>query len=365
MANTVRDVFLRQPTLSFLRPFLQQVHTQARHHAVLYYFIGFCFIVFLIFQHLYDVTSYYDTGVFFLYYCFIILFLLSFTAALVKYFKIATSNCRDNPSRQLFIWAQEQILKDGRFGNGVHGCIIMMVTILIFTTVKTAIPLVHPFQWDKYFMEMDRIIFLGNDPWTLLNMVLGTASVTSAISVLYNIWIIVVAIVLTLALFSGSSQLRLQFLTSTVLSWIIAGNILALVFSSAGPCYYGFVVEGDNPFAAQMEYLNSANTTNTVLSLPIQELLWTSYIENEGKISGISAMPSLHIIFALLIAFYAARLNRAAGAVCMIYAVIIMIGSVHLAWHYAVDGIAALLLAVVIWRLSGWLVRNIELRSPQ
>jgi hypothetical protein len=35
-----------------------------------------------------------------------------------------------------------------------------------------------------------------------------------------------------------------------------------------------------------------------------------------------------------------------------------MIGSVHLAWHYAVDGIAGAGLAIALWYLAGLIVRG-------
>jgi hypothetical protein len=36
--------------------------------------------------------------------------------------------------------------------------------------------------------------------------------------------------------------------------------------------------------------------------------------------------------------------------------VVVQIGSVHLAWHYALDGYAAALLTLAIWRAAGWWV---------
>jgi hypothetical protein len=51
--------------------------------------------------------------------------------------------------------------------------------------------------------------------------------------------------------------------------------------------------------------------------------------------------------------------------------VLIMIGSVHLGWHYAVDGYASVLTIPLIWKLSGMIVeywhartRLVEVPSP-
>jgi hypothetical protein len=32
---------------------------------------------------------------------------------------------------------------------------------------------------------------------------------------------------------------------------------------------------------------------------------------------------------------------------------VILVGSVHLAWHYAVDGLAGILLAAIFWAAAG------------
>jgi membrane-associated phospholipid phosphatase len=88
-------------------------------------------------------------------------------------------------------------------------------------------------------------------------------------------------------------------------------------------------------------------------------MLWESYETSEGMISGISAMPSMHVATAVLF-FLCARgagiawLSWATG----IFAVMIQIGSVLLAWHYAVDGYAGALLALGCWWLAGWWVKR-------
>jgi hypothetical protein len=43
------------------------------------------------------------------------------------------------------------------------------------------------------------------------------------------------------------------------------------------------------------------------------------------------------------------------GAVLWSYAAVVMVGSVHLAWHYALDGYVAAVLTWLLWRGVGWL----------
>ena len=70
--------------------------------------------------------------------------------------------------------------------------------------------------------------------------------------------------------------------------------------------------------------------------------------------AGLSAMPSMHNALAILFALAAFQVGPFIGRVMTGYAMLIWIGSIHLGWHYAIDGIVAALLTWIIWRFSGW-----------
>jgi membrane-associated phospholipid phosphatase len=57
-------------------------------------------------------------------------------------------------------------------------------------------------------------------------------------------------------------------------------------------------------------------------------------------------------------AIIAFKYRRWAGIMMTIFASLIMVGSVMLAWHYAVDGYAGILIAILCWKASGWLIRS-------
>jgi hypothetical protein len=61
----------------------------------------------------------------------------------------------------------------------------------------------------------------------------------------------------------------------------------------------------------------------------------------------------MHVGSATLLALFGWRLNRAAGIALTIFAVLIMLGSVHLGWHYAIDGYVAALGTTLIWFITG------------
>jgi hypothetical protein len=76
--------------------------------------------------------------------------------------------------------------------------------------------------------------------------------------------------------------------------------------------------------------------------------------------SGISAMPSVHNALAALFAMASFKLNRIAGWLLTFYAAFIWIGSIHLGWHYALDGIVAIALTFGIWHVCGRIADRLE-----
>lgn len=244
-----------------------------------------------------------------------------------------------------------------RMANGIPMVIAMFFFIRTFDEIKAQIPLYNPFSWDQTFMELDRMIHFGVDPWVLLQPVLGYAPVTFVINVVYNLWFMVMWIIwMWLAFSTAFTHLRLQFFLTFMLCWSIGGSLLAVLLSSAGPCYYGLLGLSPDPFAPLMSYLNEVDKTFPVWALNVQDTLWSGYLGEQSLIVGISAMPSLHNATALLFAFVGWRVNRTLGILLSVFAVFILIGSVHLGWHYAVDAYLGAAITVPLWWVSGRIV---------
>jgi hypothetical protein len=90
--------------------------------------------------------------------------------------------------------------------------------------------------------------------------------------------------------------------------------------------------------------------------LETQRGLWSAVANGRVVVGGgVSAFPSLHVALPLLGVCAGWREARWLAWALIAYAVVLWIGTVHLGWHYAVDGEASALLIYPIWRLSGWL----------
>lgn len=238
------------------------------------------------------------------------------------------------------------------------GTVLLLIPVFgsTFTFFKNAIPALNPYSWDAVFTEWDAMMHGSIHPWVLLQPVLGYPVVTSGINFLYALWLFIMYGLLAMQAFDNSNPaLRMRFLLSFVLSWIILGTFGAIVFSSMGPCFDAGIASNTGPYAPLMGYLKETSESFPVWALNLQQFLWESYQHNKaGMGSGISAMPSMHVAMAVLMALFGWEYSRPAGIALTAYALVIFIGSIHLAWHYALDGYAGAIGAWIIWKLVGF-----------
>jgi hypothetical protein len=148
------------------------------------------------------------------------------------------------------------------------------------------------------------------------------------------------------------SQLRRQFFLTYMLSWAIIGSAMATWLASVGPCFMGPLL-GDARFDAQMAYLNAANDQIPIMTLRVQDLLLEWHLSaQDGLGAGITAMPSMHCAIAFLYWLAMRRVSPRLGIVFAAFFIITWVSSVHLAYHYAVDGLVSLVAVAILWKIA-------------
>ena len=244
----------------------------------------------------------------------------------------------------------KQYLADRRrLAHGLPMVLVMILFMYVFVELKAKIPGINPYSWDAAIAGFEAKLHFGLQPWQILQPVLGHPIITFLINVNYNAWFAVMWIVWVYFAFSErTSETRTRFFLTFFIAWIIGGGLMAIYFSSAGPCYYGRIGLSPDPFAGLMIYLRGVNETYPIWAIQVQDLLWDGY-SGQSSIDGISALPSMHNGTALLFALAGFRIGRTAGWLLTAHAVLIFIGSVHLAWHYAVDSYLAWILTLALW----------------
>jgi hypothetical protein len=273
-------------------------------------------------------------------------------SAMIRLYTLYREGCQ-TPLASLTQSFAQSLLADERPGNIFHSVLAFTPLMISFADLKEQIPNIEPFSWDKTFMHWDRVLGFGKLPWQWLQPLVGHPVITTVLNFNYDLWFVVMFGCLFWQAFAArGGLLRMQFLLAFAFAWFIGGNVLAVIFSSAGPCFYGHLFPND-PYAAQMAYLHATDQHWPIWSLHVQDLLWQAHIKGAGAVSGISAMPSMHVMSSTLMTLLAWRTNKWLGAWFSAFTSLIVIGSVALAWHYFVDAIAAITLALAFWAMAG------------
>lgn len=224
------------------------------------------------------------------------------------------------------------------------------VFLFVFVGFKGAIPIFHPFALDEVFMGLDRALHFGRDPWRLLQPLFGQPLMTKALDVLYYVWFTVNILMVAWFAWREDTRERRRFFLTYLLAWVLLGNVAALALSSAGPCFFDLATGALGPYAEQMAYLRGVDVSYALTTLEVQGMLLAAYNATEvHAIEGIAAMPSLHVAMPFVFAMVTSRSSRVLSRCFVVFGILILIGSVHLGWHYAVDGYAAILGALAIY----------------
>jgi hypothetical protein len=243
--------------------------------------------------------------------------------------------------------------------------LLFAALIAAFNCFKQMVLPLAAFSFDPLLARADRIFFFGNDGWRLTHALLGSPEATLIVDRLYHGWFLPMAlgVILCAWLPASTYRLRTQYLLSYIAVWIGLGSILAFLFPSAGPCFYSHFIGPSAEFDGLMARLDEIEALNgePLMALRNQSYLIQAHGGDRLLIGGgISAMPSVHNGLAFLFALAAWHVSRPLGYLFGAYAVAIWIGSIHLAWHYGLDGVAAMALTFGIWRVCGTIADRLE-----
>jgi hypothetical protein len=228
--------------------------------------------------------------------------------------------------------------------------IVFPLFLASYTAVKTAIPFLAGYSWDPFWADADRLLF-GQDAWRIAYSWLGT-SAALPLEWFYTVaWGLTLMFILALVPLNAAPRFTTMFYSAMMATWLLGGVAFAYLFSAAGPVFAHLT--NSNPhdqFADLRVFLGSSlppsspiRLTQTYLASALQ-----SHVAVKG--GGISAMPSMHLGVASTYVFAAKRTRWFAPA--MLFWLTIFVASAYFGYHYWIDGIAAVLLAAVLWRVS-------------
>jgi len=236
-----------------------------------------------------------------------------------------------------------------------------------FLEMKSLIPYLMPHKWDLFFSRLDFWIFGGRHPYEYLEFLIQWPWLYRLLSYIYHgLWpVVCCSVVAYSAAISPESFSKSRFLLSFFLSWIIVGSICAIAFDSGGPVFFREYT-GLATYDPLVDQLRRAAGSNESGAYGLVQLLKTHQSPSLAAPPGlgISAMPSMHVSAAFLVFLHSRVAGRLATALGLVYFAVIYILSIALGWHYAVDGLASIVLTLGIWKLAGLLV-NCQPSAPR
>lgn len=286
-----------------------------------------------------------------------LLFLLFGAGVTISLFAVISAQVMLQRPKQLLPALRDRLLANdlpNRLTIGVPVALALPVFFSLFTSIKDGLSRMVPFYADPTIIAIDRTIHGGVDAWRVLHPLLGNGPVIFALNFFYNIWFAVMFIILFCITFSTKNvRIRAQYLVAFVLTWAVLGNFVATAFASVGPAFLG-PFYGDTTFSPLMNYLQITDATYPIWALRTQGMLLANAALDGPRVgSGISAFPSVHVAIATLNAIYLWRFGGLARWASFAFLIVIQLGSVHLAWHYGIDGYASMLATPIIWMVAG------------
>ena len=231
-----------------------------------------------------------------------------------------------------------------RLAEILRTLIVLKLVLLIYCNIKQAIPFINGHLYDEQLLRLDTIFHFGVNPNLLLVRLCGDNMISFFFDGCYAAWYVIKPFVLAYFLAVAGFELRSRFFGAYFSMWIV-GGIMALLLPSLGPIY------------VKPEWFESLNCP---LASFLQQMLITHYrqaLADPGSYrvfiyEGIAAFPSLHVGIVALFSFFLFERVAVAGWLMCGYTVIVLLGSVLLGWHYAVDGYVAILMAFLLFRYS-------------
>jgi len=196
---------------------------------------------------------------------------------------------------------------------------------------------------DTMLLRWDRAIFFGHDPAVLLHSLLGQHDAAFVLLVIYESFSTLVSISFVAAVvFTRRIRDGYVFIASAAWVWILGVGSYYLI-PSLGPFH-----SAPRDFAG----LPHTMVTDTQARYLAQRAHLLAHPHASGAFAQVSAFASLHVamtcLILLMVRYY--RL-RAATWVMAAFLVGTIVATVYLGWHFAVDDVAGIVIA-----LSGFLL---------
>lgn len=220
------------------------------------------------------------------------------------------------------------------------------VTYAAYRNLKSLVPILRPDElFDRQLADFDRGLFGGNDPGGLLHSLLGTGISAEILSAVYTAFLLLVPLSLAVALvFAPGTRSGLFYAAALSINWGL-GAASYLLLPALGPIY-----------AAPAGFLDLPATGASHLqgALLNQRLTFLSDPSAANTHQSIAAFGSLHtsVAFTAAVATHMMGLGRGLRIASWLFFALTVIATVYFGWHYVLDDVAGLVIAVAALALA-------------
>lgn len=230
----------------------------------------------------------------------------------------------------------------GRRGVIVVVCVLgFYATYLSYRNLKSFLPFVTDGNLhDSGLLDIDKVLFFGTPPSTLLHDILGTGIAADALSAVYLAFLTFVPLSIGVALiWSSRVSEGVWYVTALAICWIL-GALSYYLIPTLGPIY------------AQPDLFNSLPTTGVsdlqvTLAEHRNEVLADPDASN--TVQSIAGFASLHIavVFTAALIAQLAHAPRLLRIGMWMFFGLTALATIYFGWHYFLDDIAGIVIALV------------------
>jgi hypothetical protein len=217
------------------------------------------------------------------------------------------------------------------------------LTYVAFRNLKSYVPFVNRKLYDGPLHDIDRVLWLGHDPATLLHSLFGTDWAAHFFSFIYIAWIVFVPVSLVVALvWSRNVAGGEWYVTAVAVDWVL-GVATYFAVPTLGPIY-----------ARPDDFAGLSHTFVTSLQDTMIDERHAVLFDPFGTtaVQTIAAFASLHVGIMVTVCLMVELLgmHRVIRVSMWVFLALTVLATVYLGWHYFADAIGgAVLGAVGVW----------------
>jgi hypothetical protein len=236
----------------------------------------------------------------------------------------------------------------------VSGILCFYITYVSYRNLKSQLPFIEgkDHKFDRELFSLDKALFLGHEPAIVLHNLLGDGLSAEFLSSVY-LWFLPLVPLALAAWLVWSSNLGVGywFATSQCIAWTL-GTVSYYALPTLGP---GF----QHPWLYQtIDDTNAGRLMNSLANSRVWAVNTSapSLRDITNTLSGVAGFASLHVAITVLVALmiqYTTAL-RWLKIVFWVNTSITVVATLYFGWHYVVDDIAGVAIALVAFYVGAW-----------